>query len=149
MISRPDDFRFRLEWAAGSMPPPYHYEYTIQVEAGQGLITFFPDYPSADTPMWEETFVVDEPEMEGLFQLMAAKKVFRDTWQRQQEPTTGGSRSWLEVTCGKIVYKVPYDLEYAEQKALDEVYDSVRSLIPRDIWEMLVSRREQYELDHE
>ncbi len=149
MVSQPDVFCFRFDWAVGSMPPPYHYEYTIQVEAGQGMITFIPDYPSEDTPRWVETFVVDEPDMEDLFQLMAGKNVFRDSWQRQKEATTGGSQTWLEVTCGEVIYKVPPDLEYTERETLNEVYDAIRSLIPRDTWEMLVSRREQYEMDHE
>ncbi|HUT36408.1 MAG TPA: hypothetical protein VNE39_23175 [Planctomycetota bacterium] len=52
---RPADFGFRYDWREGSLPPPYHYEYTISVSPeGEGTIVFRPDYPEHDVPAWEE-----------------------------------------------------------------------------------------------
>src|SRR5690554_3169233 len=53
----PADFQIEYEWHEGSLPPPYHYEYTIRIGPGaQGEIVFLPDYPSDDTPVWTEPF---------------------------------------------------------------------------------------------
>ena len=43
--TRPADFNVIYEWQEGSLPPPYHYEYTITIKAdGQGQIVMIPDY---------------------------------------------------------------------------------------------------------
>ena len=42
----PADFHLVYNWAEGSLPPPYHYAYVIEVEAdGAGVIRMTADYP--------------------------------------------------------------------------------------------------------
>ena len=67
MQSRPEDFTLQYDWCAGSMPPPYHYEYTIRIGPDlQGEIVFHPDYPGLGAPEWIESFDVAEESLDVL-----------------------------------------------------------------------------------
>src|SRR5687768_8853812 len=79
MKPRPADFRVQYHWSEGSLPPPYHSEYTIRLGPGlQGEIEFQPDYPSGDTPIWIETFEIEDEDLEKLYALMWAKGIFAE-----------------------------------------------------------------------
>lgn len=57
MSSKIANFALRYHWQAGSMPPPAHYEYTIHLAPnGEGEITFYPDYPQHNPPVWSGRF---------------------------------------------------------------------------------------------
>ena len=62
--ARPDDFGVEYEWREGSLPPPYHYEYTVIIKpSSQSEIVLTPDYPSITVPKWTEFFKVEEQGM--------------------------------------------------------------------------------------
>jgi hypothetical protein len=55
----PADFSLRYTWRAGTLPPPYHYDYRIVLHAdGSGKMIMVPNYPAPDVPMWEESFII-------------------------------------------------------------------------------------------
>ena len=144
---RPDDFLVRYEWVAGSMPPPYHYEYTILIGAGpQGQIEFRPDYSGDDTPVWTESFIVGDEALEGLYLLMSEQRVFTTEWAEVRDGTVGGSLEWLRCTAGAEDFSIPSRIE--ESAAVAAIYEAVKALVPEAVWADLLERREQYERDY-
>ncbi|HUT36405.1 MAG TPA: hypothetical protein VNE39_23160 [Planctomycetota bacterium] len=140
---RPADFGLRYDWREGSLPPPYHYEYTICVSpAGEGTIVFRPDYPEEGAPAWEERFRVSGQALDELHKMMVERRVTADAvWETAPESDhVGGALEWLEVVAGGERYVVPSDLLHPE--AMGPVYAFIRGLVPEAIWARLRARHE-------
>lgn len=141
---RPPDFHLEYEWSEGSLPPPEHYEYTIQVGPGTaGEIVFVPDYAMHDPPVWTKSFVVDEQSLDALYAQILERGLFEKSWPRRQDPPVGGSLEWLEVAAAGKSTRVPALAEGAE--TLQEIYRAIRSLVPEEIWSRLRQQQEQYQ----
>ena len=129
------------------MPPPYHYEYTIRIGPGlQGEVIFYPDYPGQDTPVWTEPFEVSEAVLEALYGLVSEHVLGRELAKMEDGPV-GGSLEWMSGTVDGEPLRVPAQVEDSERVA--PVYAAIKELVPRDIWDSLLARREQYERDYE
>ncbi len=145
--TRQDDFQVRYEWVAGSMPPPFHYEYTILIGPGtEGQVVFRPDYSGGDTPVWTESFVLAEAALEGLYQLMVERGIFSADWVEVRDGSVGGSLEWLRCTAGGEEYAIPSRIE--DEAGAADVYAAVKACVPEPIWKDLLRRREQYERDY-
>ncbi len=143
----PKDFSVQYNWCAGSVPPPYHHEYTIRIGPGlEGEIVFYPDYPGQDTPVWKEPFEVGKEALEGLYALVAERVLGRE-WVEVRDGTVGGSLEWLKGTANGESFRVPGRI--AEPEAVAPVYAVIKALVPDAIWARLMAQREQYERDHE
>ena len=137
----------QYDWCAGSMPPPHHYEYTICIGPGlQGEVVFHPDYPSQDTPVWTELFEVDEAALDALYALLA-ERVLARAFAKIEDGPVGGSLEWMSGTVDGRPFRVPAQIEDPERVA--PVYVAIKELVPRDLWDSLLARREQYERDYE
>jgi hypothetical protein len=129
------------------MPPPYHHEYTIRIGPGsQGEIIFHPDYLGQDTPVWTESFEVEEEALDALHALVAERVLGRE-FAKVEDGPVGGSLEWMSGTVAGEPFRVPAQIE--EPERAEPVYAAIRELVPRDIWEDLLARREQYERDYE
>jgi len=143
MTQRPDNFRLIYHWRAGSMPPPYHYEYTIHLGPGSsGEIVFYPDYPAHEPPVWRETFSITSETLNQLYALMVSQEIFRPRWTVKENAPVGGSQDWLEVIAGERRYNVSAQAKKREQ--LTTVYRAIRDLVPTPIWDGLMARHEQF-----
>ena len=139
---RPADFGLRYDWREGSLPPPYHYEYTISVSPeGDGTIVFRPDYPEHGTPAWDEHFRVAEPLLDKLHKMVLERQVSAASWETAPDSAhVGGALEWLEVVAGGERHVVPSDLLHPE--AMEPVYAFIRGLVPEAIWARLHARHE-------
>lgn len=147
MTQHPIDFALRYEWNAGTMPPPYHYEYIIEIGPGpQGQITFYPNYRGEGVPEWRETFAVAEEGLDRLYGLMVDAGVLSRRWATMRDRPVGGDTEWLDVTAGGESVRIPALPEGGE--ALEPVYDAVRGLVPDEAWERLRAKRQAYEDDY-
>jgi histidine triad (HIT) family protein len=145
--SKSKDFILQYDWCAGSMPPPYHHEYTIRIGLGlQGEIVFYPDYPGQNTPVWTEPFEVSEEALDELYALVEERMLNRE-WMKVEDGAVGGSLEWMSGTVDGKSFRVPSRVE--EPEALEPVYDAVKALVPDAIWAKLRAQREQYERDYE
>lgn len=142
--ARPD-YSLTYEYRAGSMPPPFHHEYTIRLGPhGAGEILYSPDYPNHHPPVWRETFTVPQADWVELC-AMVDKTVLHTTWSPTQRHAVGGSQEWLEVAEGDTRVSVPAQLEERDEKKIRTVYDRLRALVPDELWKSLQARREAYE----
>jgi len=141
--SVPADFTVVYHWAAGSMPPPYHYEYEIRITPpDRGEMVFWPGYPAGGTPQWRETFRVASKELSRLYTLLRRQGVFITQWRVPDEPPIGGATAWLSVTANGQRVDVP-PLVVPEQAApLSVVYKAIRGLVPPDLWVRWETRRQ-------
>ena len=144
MNSRPSDFSFRYKWREGTVPPPYHYEYTISAgPTSAGRIDFLPDYPEYNPPTWTETFDLDNDALDNLYALMLNKNMFEKNWTVIEDGRVGGPLEWMEVTAAGKKFLVPSVIE--EAAILSQVYDAVKALVPEGIWAALMAKREQFQ----
>jgi len=142
---RPADFGLRYDWREGSLPPPYHYEYTICVSPeGDGTIVFRPDYPEHGVPAWDEHFRVSGQVLDKLHKMMLERRVTAGVWGTAPDSAhVGGALEWLEVVaCGER-HVVPSDLLHPE--AMEPVYAYIRALVSEAIWARLRARHEAFQ----
>jgi hypothetical protein len=141
----PDDFRVRYEWHEGSMPPPHHYEYVIEVGPGlEGMILFMPDYPFEAVPRWTERFHISEEEHRELYSYITHRKLMRARWQRESHPSVGGSLSWCRIEAGGEICEIPSGLGGKSEEEAEKLYTRIRDLVPPELWSGLMLRREEY-----
>ncbi len=149
MTTRPDDFSLLYEWREGSLPPPYHYEYTITLDpAGAGQVVMVPDYPSSGVPEWTETFTVEPAAMDDLFRLLVAKGVFTEKWRAQDMPPVGGSSDSASITANGQAVTIPSFVIDQQAESAADIAAAIRGLVPQAIWDKLEGQRQQYMNDH-
>lgn len=142
----PADLSVTYEFRAGSMPPPYHNEYTVTIGPGtQGKVVYRPDYPSDKTPTWTETFSVTEGQLADLYALLVKKRLLRKSWSTTDNPPVGGSVEWATITANGNTYSIPLALNPSENSPA-ELYDFIRTaLVPQAIWDTLEAKRTEYQ----
>ena len=143
--ARPDDFGVEYEWREGSLPPPYHYEYTVIIKpSGRGEIVLTPDYPSTIVPKWTEYFKVEEQGLNDLYRVMVENGLFTRKWRQLDTAPVGGSNQTLVVTAQGKRIKVEDYVVTEQQVSAKVMYAAVQALVPKEIWERLQARRQQY-----
>ena len=143
----PSDLEIRYRWNSGvSNVGPDYAAYAVSLEAsGAGTIHFTVGHPSADQDLWDERFAVGAADLLDLYSLLHDAGVFSESWAaREPVPGSGGGSS-LVVIADEVTYRVPVDLADRDHSAsIAPVYESVRSLVPREIWEGFETRREDH-----
>jgi hypothetical protein len=148
--TRPADFSLVYKWQEGSLPPPYHYEYTITITPdGQGQIVMVPDYSFRNPPSWTETFTVTSTALDQLYRLLIDKGLFTQRWQAQSDPPVGGSFDSLQVAAHSQHITIPSFVIPTQANAAQDISTAVRALVPQTIWDKLNAQREQYVTEHE
>jgi len=141
----PADFLLEYCWREGTVPPPYHYEYRVRLDAsGDGEVLFYPDYPSEQPPEWRESFPVPPLELRRLYQQIVEGKVLSQTWELipDMEAPIGGELESLEIVVNAQRYTVPSAIVDASR--VEAIYRLIRSLVPETTWRTLMERREAY-----
>src|SRR4051812_12998157 len=134
-LQRPVDFTVNYKWRAGSMPPPFHYEYSVVIGPGtEGKVVYTPNYPSDGVPTWTETFSVTSEQLDQLYNLVLAKKVFATNWQRMQDFPVGGSQEWADVTANGREISIPEFVQSPDDVAAGAIYSTVKEFVPQAIW---------------
>lgn len=147
--ARPPDLRVTYEWYEGSLPPPYHYAYTITVDpSGQGRMTLVPDYSGDGVPVWTETFVVPAGRLDDLYRVFLAQGLAKTAWRQRDVPPVGGSHQALLVTTGGRQVRVADYLIDEQRRAAAAIFDAVKALVPKDVRARLLAKRDVYVQAH-
>jgi hypothetical protein len=145
MDTRPADFSVRYDWYEGSLPPPYHYEYSISVDSsGAGVVEMVPDYPSEDVPVFTETFTVEPAALEALFDQLVEHGAFTVQWREEDDPPVGGSYASTTLTANGETIEIPGFVVPDQAAAQSDIADAVTALVPQAIWDELEAQRQQY-----
>jgi hypothetical protein len=141
----PADLNVRYDWRAGTMPPPYHYSYSISLQAdGSGEVAMTPDYDGPTVPTWREPFSVTPAEVAQLYALMDAQGLFSQTWRAADDPPVGGSSANLTVQAAGRTIAIPPFLAADQQARAQTMAAALRALVPEPIFTDLEARRAQY-----
>jgi hypothetical protein len=147
--SPPADFSLTYDFAAETVPPPWHQEYTITIDtAGAGTIVYLPDYPGPDVPKWTETFTVSPDSMKKIWREAQASGLLDGRMQaRSGSGPVGGPSQSLILRCNGKDFSVPSSLANPDQAAM--LYDAVIGSVPKETWAKLEQGRESYQEEFE
>lgn len=146
----PPDLAVRYEWREGSLPPPYHYAYSITLAAdGTAAMTMTPDYPGPDVPVWEEPFSVPPAGVAALYGALLDQGLLSERWREQDSPPVGGSSATLEVSGGGRTVQVPAFPVPAQQERASAMHAAIEAVVPQAIRDDLEARRAAYAAERE
>ncbi len=147
--ARPNDFVIEYEWREGSLPPPYHYEYSVIINpSGRSEIILTPDYPSTTVPKWTEFFKVEEQNLNDVYRVIVENGLFTRKWRQLDQAPVGGSNQTLIVMVKGKRIKIEDYLVPEQQFSAKLMYAAVQALVPQEIWERLQARRQKYVQEH-
>ncbi len=141
----PEDFYVSLYWAEGAVPPPDHYEFHIEFNhAGEGSITFWPDYPAQHVPGWQKNFFVPFTDRVRIYQQIQESQLFHD-WKIQENGPIGGASVWLRMTADKQTFEVRSNgLPPEKTIHLQTILVAIRAIVPASVWDDLETQRWEY-----
>ena len=146
---RPGDFQVSCEWSEGSLPPPFHYEYTIAITPlGEGTVTMVPDYAFNKPPTWTETFTLTAAEMDALYRVLNEQGSLTTYWRTDSNPPIGGSHESIHITAGNRQVEIPEFVVAGQTAAATKVQEAVHAAVPQALWDKLEAQRQQYVEDH-
>jgi len=137
---------------AGSLPPPYHYHYTISISKdGQGELLHTTGYTDKEKNTSKHNFNLSDKELKVLIKAVKESEVLKsDIKQRPGEEIPDGGHSdeltfysqTGETKTGNIIKLVPSypDLKYEE--TLNKLYSVIIKCVPDDIWNKVNAREE-------
>ena len=147
MEERPEGFYISYSWREGSLPPPYHYEYSIYLgPRSEGEIAFYPDYPNEEPPVWREYFSIDDKALDELYGLIKGRELFTKQWTEIDDPLVGSSLEWMEVIAGEKHLMVPSAIN--ESQVVNDIYNIIKSVVPIQVWSKLMDQYEQYQRNY-
>lgn len=147
---RPDDFAVAYDWREGSLPPPYHYEYSITLnDEGLCEIIMMPGYDRAEVPRWEERFEVPAADRDRLYQQFLDLGLFTQSWREASELRVGGSTQWMTVVANGTQVKLPAQVVESQEAAAEQIYAAVHAIIPPEIWNKLQDQLKQYQEENQ
>lgn len=133
-------------YQAGSMPPPHHHEYRIEIGPDSaGKITFMPDYDFDNIPVWIENFTINIEILEQLIDIANGAGLFELEWKACEDGAIGGSLEWLEWTDKYHQIKVPAQLSPPNDDLVTPIYAAIRQIVPESIWNILWGKQRLYQ----
>lgn len=143
----PQDFSFRYHWVGGTVPPPNHYEYVLEMSSdGKVKVTYYFGYgEDKDTQvLTKELPVVNEGERKLLYQQLVDTKLFKnkELKGRQGNETVGGGYSWLDIQSNGKTYKIGSNV--VETAEIKYFYERIQQLIPGSVYQEVEKQRQEY-----
>ncbi|HEY0734249.1 MAG TPA: hypothetical protein VGD69_05045 [Herpetosiphonaceae bacterium] len=143
---RPDDFALVYDWREGSLPPPYHYEYSITLTPkGNCELIMIPDYPASDVPQWRELFQVPVADRDRLYQQLLELGLFSQSWRAETNPRVGGSTADLTVVANETKFEIPSQVVESQEAKAEEIYAAIKAIVPSETWAKLEGQLKEYQ----
>jgi hypothetical protein len=132
-------------WAEGSVPPPYHYEYSIKIQEDRtGIVSYRPDYDLKDVPVWNRYFIIPQELFFHLYDLMVSEEFYKHEWKQAIDINAGGSLEWCDGTIENHVFHIPTGLAREDVDKAGPLYILLRQLGPDEMWDDLKQMRNEY-----
>ncbi len=147
----PPDLIVTYEYRAGTMPPPYHDEYTVVVGPGpQGKVLYSPNYPLDKTPTWTEVFSPTTAQVDELYALILKNNLLRDKWSELEMPPVGGSVEWATIQANGKTTTIPVALQASASQDAAAMYKFITdSLVPKAVWDSFETQRAEWQKEFE
>jgi hypothetical protein len=142
--------KLKYHFNSGSLPPPYHYSYTISVNIdGKGELVYISGYQEKDKTNIGHPFELNNEKLEALKNAVKESDILNlDIKSRPSgEIPDGGHSESLEfyvykddnneLTLIKSIVTYP-ELKY--EGLLDKLYKVIQNSVPEDIWNEVKSK---------
>lgn len=137
--------RIIYSFRAGSVPPPHHYEYEIYLESKGGMISYTPDYPADNVPVWQFSFQVTPASW--LHLTSETEGILETEWQQKGPPEIGGPIQTLIVETSSAQYPINGLSDCAQVEKCEYLYQYIRGLVPGSAWDEIDLQRSRYWMD--
>jgi len=142
----PADFGGTIDYANGSVPPPYHYEWRMTIGATTAEVAWRPGYDEVQP--WRNSVDITPEQRERVYDRLRDLGVFElapDT----SEGISGGSTGSIELVAdGRNYDPGTLGMSRAGQDVLDDIVDAVQALVPADVWDGFQDQQEQWAAEH-
>jgi hypothetical protein len=144
-------------YQTGSIPPPHYFQYDLNINyEGTSTLVYYPGY-NADTT-WVYNFKIKEEDIKILNDSIVSSKVLSEpilSMPEHKHPI-GGSMQNLTIILPQdpgLDQKppslvLPFFPQPEYKDALDNLYSTIKSLIPQSIWDEINQRKEEYEKNY-
>lgn len=138
----PPDFAITVDHADGSVPPPHHAVWRLEVDdTGQGVLVYTPDYPSSDVPTWRAEFDVAATAIDDLYAALRRHDLLGELEPASDEPV-GGPVETAALTADGKTREIPAFTEAGAPLAPLE--REIHALVPGRVWRDFEERRDAY-----
>jgi hypothetical protein len=139
----PADFAGTVEYANGSVPPPYHFQWRLSFDASTATVEWTPGYEE-DGERWRETVDITADQRQRLYDRLRDSGVL-DFDERTDEGIAGGSTGSVTLTLDGATHDTgALGTSGVGQDLLQDVVDAVRDLVPADVWAGLEDRQSEW-----
>lgn len=140
----PADFELRFEHYDGTVAPPHHREWTIELDAGgNGTVRYVPDYAGEGVPVYEDDFTVPGPAVAALYAELADAGLLEGDLAEASDPPIGGAVERAQITAADERIDVPAFVE-SGASPLEPVSDRIEALVPAERWRAFERRADAY-----
>lgn len=139
----PADFAGVIDYANGTVAPPYHYEWSVEFDASTAVVEWRPGYDEKTEP-WRETVEITTEQRQQLYGRLHELGVF-DMPQATDDGMVGGPAGGVQLTADGRVYD-PGTLGLSEDgvRVLEDVADAAQELVPADVWAALQDKQDAW-----
>lgn len=139
----PADFAGTVNYANGTVAPPYHYEWSVRFDESSAVVEWRPGYSESIQP-WRETVDITDDQRSKLYGRLREIGVF-DLGQAKDDGLVGGPGGSVEVTAGGRAYD-PGTLGSSEDsvRVLRDAADAVKELVPADVWSAMRTKQDEW-----
>jgi len=149
---KPSDFSLVLSWNTGALPPEYTYSYEITIGPDlMGTLKYQFGYNSTESShQYSEAFQITQDQIESLYHNLKDQDIFRNNWI-QGETTEGGPGSSLTLSAKGKEYHLPClsTLTGKDYNRMETVIETIRDVVPIELWHEMQSRQQIYESEYE
>lgn len=145
IVSQKTKFEIVYHWTEGSVPPPYHYEYSIKIQEDRtGIVSYRPDYDLKDVPVWNRYFIIPQELFSQLYDLIESDGFYKHEWKQAIEIIVGGSQEWCDGIIENHEFHIPTGLAREDSDKTGPLYLLLRQLGPDEMWDDLQQMRKEY-----
>jgi hypothetical protein len=138
-------FEIVYHWMEGSVPPPYHYEYSIKIQEDRtGIVSYRPDYDLEGVPVWNRYFTIPQELHSRLNDLLESGKFYNYVWEQALEKNVGGSLEWCDGIIENHEFHIPTELTRGDADKAGPLYLLFKHLGPDEMWDDLDQMRKEY-----
>lgn len=138
----PADFAISVDHADGSVPPPHHAVWRLEVDdTGQGVLAYTPGYPGPDVPTWRAEFDVAATAVDDLYAALRRHDLLGELEPTSDEPV-GGPVETATVTADGKTNEIPAFTDGGAPLA--PLAREIHALVPVRVWRDFEERRDAY-----
>ncbi|SDI06703.1 hypothetical protein SAMN05192558_101786 [Actinokineospora alba] len=139
----PEDFAGTFTYTKGSVPPKYHYEWTLTFTATDATVAWRPGYDEATQP-WTTTTPITAEARATFYRTLRDAGALQAT-STNRDGGVGGSTGSLTVTADGETYGSPrLGTNRDNHDLLEAIHDAAVDLLPAAVWDEFEQRQQDW-----